>query len=331
MSVLSDTFQACSQRVSCGAIGGLSRENQLKLYAYYSIATKGEPPAQGPHQLLNPRGSAKWCAWDAERGTTVYVQRANLGSTATGTHSRRMNGGHICSVLASLTQVLLLQFCAQRNYYREEAMQQYVALVDSLERIPEAERDSSDDGFHGMGNDASIKGFTIPHEDGPSAESQQVQQQRFDLTHWASVDDVKSTRFCLQHQGVSPDYRDEDNLTALMRAADRGANDALRLLLDAGADVDAKDDDGQTALHYAAICGQALSAALLVQQGANMDARDVDGTTPLDNADKDGDVRAAMVAALSHKQSPGYGLYHAAAAGAIIAALLAAGLIWRAH
>jgi acyl-CoA-binding protein len=78
MPSLKDDFEACSSRVSSGAIGGISRENQLKLYAYYSVATKGEPPARSPIPLLDPRGSAKWSAWNAERFTTRYGRCAAL-------------------------------------------------------------------------------------------------------------------------------------------------------------------------------------------------------------------------------------------------------------
>lgn len=73
MRPLREEFQACAERVSCGGIGAISQSTQLQLYAFYSIATKGDPPDRGPSPLLDPRGSAKWTAWNAQRGTSVYA------------------------------------------------------------------------------------------------------------------------------------------------------------------------------------------------------------------------------------------------------------------
>lgn len=73
MKSLTDEFEACAERVSRDGIDGISREKQLKLYAFYSVVTKGVPPDRGPLQLLDPRGSAKWHAWNTERETTVYA------------------------------------------------------------------------------------------------------------------------------------------------------------------------------------------------------------------------------------------------------------------
>lgn len=43
--------------------------------------------------------------------------------------------------------------------------------------------------------------------------------------------------------------KDEDGFTALHLAADRGHVEAVKLLIDAGADLDIKTDDEETALH----------------------------------------------------------------------------------
>jgi hypothetical protein len=163
-----------------------------------------------------------------------------------------------------------------------------VALVEELESVPAGERAGDPSGAEGPGAASSLRGFTVSGDRPPPP-------PRLDLTHWASVNDTKSLAFCLDSQAVSPDYRDEDGLTALMRAADRDAADALRLLLAAGAAVGAADGDGQTALHYASLCDHARIAAMLVCAGADADARDADGATPRDAASAE--VRAAMDAA----------------------------------
>jgi Ankyrin repeats (3 copies) len=200
------------------------------------------------------------------------------------------------------SRFFLVQYYAYkyRFCYREEAMREYIELVEVLAGIPASERDGAEQGDEeGFGTDASIKGFTM-NADGSSGaadpkssvDPSQPPQQRMDLTHWASVDDVKSVAFFLENQRVSPDYRDEDGLTALMRAADRDACGALRALLDAGADVSLADGDGLTALHYAALCGHARAAALLVRAGADVDVKDGDGDSAWDGAGEE--VREAM-------------------------------------
>lgn len=77
-----------------------------------------------------------------------------------------------------------------------------------------------------------------------------------------------------------------DRLTAadhatLVRAADQGAADAVRLMLDLGFDIGARDDlDGATALHAAAAAGSVDVVRLLLEHGADVDARDTTWGSP---------------------------------------------------
>jgi hypothetical protein len=169
-------------------------------------------------------------------------------------------------------------------------MRGYIDLVDSLASKSGADKAADTD--IGFRNDAAIRGFDMVPPDGASSSL-----QRFDITHWASINDSKSVRFCLESQNVSPNYRDEAGLTALMRAADRNATDAIRLLVAAGADMNATDDDGQTALHYAALCDHEMAAGLLVSCGADPDLPDSDNATARDVAGHD--ALAAICAAVS--------------------------------
>lgn len=60
-------FEACAQAISSGKINRISLANQLQLYGLYSMAKKGPPRNSGPSPYLDPRGNAKWEAWNSQR------------------------------------------------------------------------------------------------------------------------------------------------------------------------------------------------------------------------------------------------------------------------
>jgi ankyrin repeat protein len=70
-------------------------------------------------------------------------------------------------------------------------------------------------------------------------------------------------------------------LTALHYAARQGALDAVRILVDKGADLDQTDPDGINALLFATINGHTDVAALLLEKGANPNIADTFGRTVL--------------------------------------------------
>jgi ankyrin repeat protein len=72
--------------------------------------------------------------------------------------------------------------------------------------------------------------------------------------------------------------------TALMYAARQGALDAVRALVESGADLNLADPDGTPALTCAIINGHYDVAALLVERGADVNQADRTGATPLYSA-----------------------------------------------
>ena len=78
---------------------------------------------------------------------------------------------------------------------------------------------------------------------------------------------------------------DSDGSTPLHCAAWKGQVEAVRFLLDAGADIQAKsqnDHYGDTALHAAAHGNQKEVVKLLIERGADVRAKNRAGRTPLD-------------------------------------------------
>ena len=76
-----------------------------------------------------------------------------------------------------------------------------------------------------------------------------------------------------------------DDYQALAAAADHGATEAVRLMLDLGFPPGTRSgqDDGATALHLAAAAGSTATIRLLLERGADMEARDTTwDSTPLE-------------------------------------------------
>jgi ankyrin repeat protein len=80
-------------------------------------------------------------------------------------------------------------------------------------------------------------------------------------------------------EGVSANTADERGLTPLMYAAVAGSADAMRVLIDAGADVNAKNAFGSTALMWSVTDIRKVKA--LVEHDANVNAASKAGRTPL--------------------------------------------------
>ncbi len=74
-----------------------------------------------------------------------------------------------------------------------------------------------------------------------------------------------------------------------------GDVDALKELLQGGADKDEKDDEGRTALHFACGYGEIACAEELIKAGANVDAKDGNDNTPLHYAAGYGQVEATQL------------------------------------
>ena len=72
--------------------------------------------------------------------------------------------------------------------------------------------------------------------------------------------------------GAGLEARDNENMTALMRAAEKGYSDIVRILIDAGADISAKDKFGCTAFFKAADKNHVDIVKMFVAKGAVTDS-----------------------------------------------------------
>lgn len=239
MEQVQQNFEQAVGMVSSGQLGKVSQDEQLELYALYSVVKKGAAPVDGPSVFLDPVGFAKWTAWS----TLKYMEK-------------------------------------------DEAMHKYAHLVET---ISNAEMDSSkpENGYskgtetvEGFGSKAST-GFDISDETEKEADGETNVESKQDICYWAALGNVDEVQKCLALKLVSPNFRDTEGLTPLMRAVDRNETNVVDFLVSSGADLNLIDTEGQTALHYAAYCDHAELAGLLVMHGASVEVKDQEGMTPI--------------------------------------------------
>ncbi len=87
---------------------------------------------------------------------------------------------------------------------------------------------------------------------------------------------------------VDVNSRGRNGETPLHWMAVLGDANAIRLLLDAGADVSSPDDEGNTPLHVAVKWRQTEAARVLLERGADRGRLNDQGQNPLDVAKHDG-------------------------------------------
>lgn len=97
-------------------------------------------------------------------------------------------------------------------------------------------------------------------------------------------------------KGADPNLASVMGRTPLLIAAGRyGATDAVKKLLDAGADLHATDVRGNTALLEATLYGSRGTSELLLARGAKPDQADKAGNTPLANAVAQNDLQLVQL------------------------------------
>ncbi|KAH9184856.1 hypothetical protein AeNC1_013167 [Aphanomyces euteiches] len=99
----------------------------------------------------------------------------------------------------------------------------------------------------------------------------------------------------LEHDRTLVDCKDRQGQTALGIASILGELDAVKLLLQYGANIELKDFRGRTPLHLATFYEQLEVVEYFVEQGASIEARDDDQRTPLHSMAEKGNLRGCTL------------------------------------
>ncbi|KAI8088912.1 acyl CoA binding protein-domain-containing protein [Halteromyces radiatus] len=128
------------------------------------------------------------------------------------------------------------------------AMEAYVELAESLNigwtrngeyAYEDKGKDKKD--MDGTGNILS----SLAH-----GEEDDEEQLTDDLIGYTKANNLNKVREQVKEFKKPVDTKDEEGLTALHHACDRGYTDMVKLLIDLGADVNALTNDSETPLHY---------------------------------------------------------------------------------
>lgn len=156
---------------------------------------------------------------------------------------------------------------------KEDAMQQYIDKISRLNQDWDTSKPEVSEKKH-FGPVSSSCLNTDPEL---TEESKTI----FDYIKEGNLDKVKKL--------ISSDSSlkcavDEDGLSLMHWACDRGHSNIVNLLVSQGVDINKQDNDGQTPLHYASSCGHEDVANILLKAGANVNVFDTDGLNPADVA-----------------------------------------------
>ncbi|XP_002730708.1 acyl-CoA-binding domain-containing protein 6-like [Saccoglossus kowalevskii] len=115
-------------------------------------------------------------------------------------------------------------------------------------------------------------------------EEVQIRDDQKTIFDWLKEDNISKVQSLMQNCNEDVTNQvDDQGLTLLHWACDRGLEKMVNLLLKYNANINAKDEDGQTPLHYAVTCEFVPVIKLLLDHGADVSIEDNDGCLPSAN------------------------------------------------
>jgi hypothetical protein len=139
---------------------------------------------------------------------------------------------------------------------------------------------AGDDSAGGDGSETLQKYTPFQLQFASASDIQQMSSPGARLVGAATDGDMKAIQAMLKER-IDVNFRDWDQLTALIPASSSGNLDMVKFLVKEGIDVNAKDKDGITALMEASIMGHTKVVEFLTEKGADVAASANSGITAL--------------------------------------------------
>lgn len=155
------------------------------------------------------------------------------------------------------------------------AKEYYIHLINDLSQGAEDHATSSSS--KGAGGDGFSMGPAMSRM--ADEEEEEIAEADKDIFIYASEDNKEAVTHLLE-QKVDVNCQNEDGLTPLHWAVDRGNKEIAEYLLLQKADINAKDSDEATPLHYAVDCDHLELVDLLLRAGADPTATNAVGEIP---------------------------------------------------
>jgi acyl-CoA-binding protein len=162
---------------------------------------------------------------------------------------------------------------------KETAMNDYIFLLNSL--FPEWQPQCKVIGRIEDMRDKSTFGIRLSTMTSTEDKITDFDKSVFDWCKEGSLANVVR----LTSTGHGVDQKDENGMTLLMWACDRGHMDIVRYLIDNKANLNERDIDGQTCLHYAVSCEHLeIVKTICSQKDIGLNIMDNEGLRPVDIA-----------------------------------------------
>ncbi|XP_041482165.1 acyl-CoA-binding domain-containing protein 6-like [Lytechinus variegatus] len=163
---------------------------------------------------------------------------------------------------------------ALKDMSKEQAMMEYIEAMDEVD---------PDWNSKVKGHKSVSKGLGVGVSTMLAEEEAELSDQEKSIFDWCKEGAEEQVRLLLSREDSSINQVDEDGLTLLHWACDRGHLEVVTLLLERKVNVNAPDPDGQTPLHYACTCEHLPIIEALVKHGGSVNTKDADGNVPADN------------------------------------------------
>eukprot|EP00040_Diaphanoeca_grandis_P016490 m.85100 g.85100 ORF g.85100 m.85100 type:complete len:336 (+) comp25830_c0_seq1:166-1173(+) len=159
-----------------------------------------------------------------------------------------------------------------RGHTAASAMMRYIEIVKQLEERDPTETKSEEQPSDGsMGGPVQSTMYVEETFDGTKGAVEFVKEGNIGALKRLKLDNAIS-------------IKDDEGMTLLHWACDRGHVAITELLLQQGADINAQDGEGQTPLHFGCLCDHSDIVRVLLASKANLTLKDNDGCTALENA-----------------------------------------------